>query len=465
MTASPPKVNGTARPPAVPVLGDWQPIEATPNPRIETPTDAQPAVQADSELVAQAQAEAIRAAAWAESEERRLAAEAKKEADLKLAEAEADAIRVKAEEEARKQRLANDRAERKAEEDAAASRARIAELNQRAAEADRTREQADRQVAEQQQAEEQAAAEIEEAENRWRGYARSFYIVCAIVALPVQVAAFYNPKALWLMAAPLMLEGGAWVVLKGAAAAVAGHRPHWHYRLIAWLLAFIAAGINLWHGMHAFDPATAIGTAFASIAGPGVWDLHEHGRIRKRDGVPTRRERKAAEKEAKRIATEKAAEEKRKAAEKKAADKAAAEAAEQLATARAEEFPKVWEHACRLAAALGETTVTETVWRRAHLDIEGAEPGESAEVIRARNAAAKRVESARQNKPVNTVSKTTNAQRAIQIKSPARRSSYKPVPPVRTPGDTPSYHPLARRAHGETKRRVNAAKASRPNAN
>ncbi|MFH9574223.1 hypothetical protein ACH4MG_27245 [Streptomyces sp. NPDC017454] len=463
MTASPPKVNGHARPPALQVLGDWQPVEATP--ATETVAEAATAPAADNDLIAQAQAEAIRSKAWAEAEEQRLAAEAEKVAALKRADAEADSIRAKAKEEARKQRLANDRAERKAAEERAASEARIAEHQRRRDEADRAREEANRQAEEQQAAAEAEAAEVAEAEDRWRGYARSFYIICAIVALPVQVAAFYNPKALWLMAAPLMLEGGAWVVLKGAAAAVASHRPHWHYRLIAWLLAFIAAGINLWHGLAAFDPATAIGTAFASIAGPGVWDLHEHGRIRKRDGKPSWRERRALRKQERVEAARKAAEEKQRAAEKEAADKAAAEASKQLAETRAAEFPEVWKHALRLAAALGETAVTEAVWRRAHLDIEGTDPGESAETIRARNVAAKRVESARTGSPVNTLNKTTNAQRAVQIKGTSQRSAYKPVPPRRMPGDTPPYHPIAGREHGATKRRSNAAKSTRPNAN
>ena len=466
MTASPSKVNGAARPPAIKVLGDWQPIQATPTPQADAPPPpGQNEPQIDNELIAQAQAEAIRAQAWAESEKQRIAAETEKETALKLAEAEAEAIRTRAEEEARKQRLANDRAERKAAEEQAASEARIAESRKRKADADRAREDADRKAAEEQAASETQAAEVEEAENRWRGYARSFYIVCAIVALPVQVAAFYNPKALWLMAAPLMLEGGAWVVLKGAAAAVASHRPHWHYRLIAWLLAFIAAGINLWHGLNAFDPATAIGTAFASVAGPGVWDLHEHGRIRTRDGVPTRRERKAAEKRAKDEAAAKAAEEKRRAAEKEAADKKAAEAAQKLAKDREDAFPEVWKHALRLAAALGETTVTEAVWRRAHIDIEGTDPGESAETIRARNVAAKRVELARTNGSLNTVSKTTNAQRAIQVKAPRRTSSYTPVPPRRKKNDTPKFHPVARALAADAKRDANTAKNSRPNDN
>ncbi|GHH87857.1 hypothetical protein [Streptomyces capitiformicae] len=460
MTASPSKVNGTARPPAVPVLGDWQPIEATPAPQADTPTETQQGAQVDSELVAQAQAEAIRAAAWAESEERRLAAEAKKEADLKLAEAEAEAIRLKAEEEARKTRLANDKAEARAREEQAAREARIAKLNREREEQERAARETEEKAAAQEQAEAAKAAEIAAAEEQWRKYALRFYAVCSVVALPVQIAAFYNPNALWLMAAPIMLEGGAWVVLKGARAAASGHRPHWHYRLIAWVLAFIAAAINLWHGLHAFDPATAIGTAFASIAGPGVYDLHEHGQIRKRDGALTRKQRKAAEKEAKRLAVEKAAEEKQRTAEKEAADKAAAAKAAQLTELRTTHFPKVWEHAVKLAADLGETD-PNAVWERAKLDVEGAKPGESADVLRMRNAAAARVDAARQNKPVNTVSKTTNAQRTSQMQTTKKQRVYNPParPGRRTKGDTAPYVAAARKQASIT------AKNSRPNAN
>lgn len=397
--------------------------------------------------VAHAEAEAIRTRAQAEAEAARIKAEG-----------EAEAERIKAAEEARKQKIANDKAEARALEEQAARAARIAKLNREREEQERAAREAEEKAAAQEQTEAAKAAEVAAAEEQWRQYALRFYAVCSIVALPVQIAAFYNPNALWLMAAPLMLEGGAWVVLKGARAAAADHRPHWHYRLIAWVLAFIAAAINLWHGLHAFDPATAIGTAFASIAGPGVYDLHEHGQIRKRDGALTRKQRKAQAKAERAEAASRAAEEKRRAAAKEAAERAAAEVAEKLAQARAKEFPKVWEHALRLAAALGETTVTEAVWKRAHRDVEGTDPSESADVIRMRNAAEARVEAARQKKPVSTLSKSTNAQRAIQVKSPARRSSYKPVPPVRTAGDTPPFHPLARRAHGDTKRRLNAAK-------
>ncbi|MER5875489.1 hypothetical protein ABT119_06110 [Streptomyces sp. NPDC001910] len=386
--------------------------------------------------VALAEAEAIRTRAAAEAEAARIEAEGK-----------AEAQKIKAVEDARKQKLLNDKAEDRAREEQAARDARIAESNRKREEADRARQDAIRDAEEKKAAAQAQEAEVAEAEDKWRGYARGFYIVCAIVALPVQVAAFYDPKALWLMAAPLMLEGGAWVVLKGAAAAVAAHRPQWHYRLIAWLLAFIAAGINLWHGLNAFDPATAIATAFASIAGPGVWDLHEHGRIRKRDGVLTRRERKAAEKAAKAEANQKATEEAQRAAEKEAAKKAAEETAKLLAETRAKKFPKVWDHALSLAADLGETAVTEAIWKRAKLDVDGALPGESAEVFRMRNAAEMRVEAARLKKPVSTLSKNTNAQRVPHLPPGSGRGSKTGprVRGVRRSGDAPKFSPVARK--------------------
>jgi hypothetical protein len=389
---------------------------------VEKHVNGHPVAELGFDAVKLAEAEAIRARAAAEADALRIEAEGKAEAE-----------KIKAVEEARKQKIANDKAEDRAREERAAREARIAKLNRERDEQERAAREAKEKAAAQEQAEAAKAAEVAAAEEQWRKYALRFYVVCSIVALPVQIAAFYNPNALWLMAAPIMLEGGAWVVLKGARAAAADHRPHWHYRLIAWALAFIAASINLWHGLHAFDPATAIGTAFASIAGPGVYDLHEHGQIRKRDGVLTRKQRKAQAKAERVEAARKAAEEKRRAAEKEAAERAAAEAAEKLAQARAKEFPKVWQHALRLAAALGETTVTEAVWKRAHRDVEGADPSESAEIIRLRNAAEARVEAARQKRPVNrssqqVASQVPGAKKPRVYNPPARRGK-------RTKGD------------------------------
>ncbi|MFE5958916.1 hypothetical protein [Streptomyces rubiginosohelvolus] len=457
MTTSPPQVNGRRR---IPVITEWQTLLAPAEEPVAATTAPEP--QADPadpavDLVAEAKADAIRTKAYADAEEQRARAEAEAEAMRIKAEGDAKAAEVKAVEEARKLKLANDKAAARAIEEQAARDARIAKSNRERAEAERGQQEDERARQEQNQNEAAAEAEIAKAASTWRGYAIAFYAVCAVVALPVQVAAFWDPDAWWLVIAPLMLEGAALVVTKGAAAAVAANRPHWHYRTVAWLFAFIAAGINLKHGLDAFDPATAFGTAFASLAGPGVWDLHEHGRIRRRDGVLTRRQRKAQAAAAKAEFKQRAAEEKRKADEKKAAEKAAADAAETLANSRAEEFPEVWDEAEKIAAAVGEITVTQAVWVRAYRNIEGCEPGESIESITARRKAEARVAAALSGTPVATLSKKKNAQRVIQVKAPGKRSSYRPTPPRRKPNDTPKFHPVARALAADAKRQSNAS--------
>jgi chemotaxis protein histidine kinase CheA len=436
MTASPP-VNGHKRP-TMPVLGEWQAVTPEPEP-VEEQRNPQPEPAVDAEVA--------RARAWAEAEERRVAAEAEKEERRIKAQAEADAVRAAAEENARKLRLANDRQERKDRESAAASEARIAESNLKRDDAERARHEASRQDAEQKQAEQTAAKEIADADDEWRAYAIKFAIVCGIVSLPVQMSFFWNPRAPWMAAAPIMLEGAAWVVHRGARAAAVSKRPVWHYRTIVWLLAFLAAGVNLYHGLHSFDPGTAVATAFASIAGPGVWDLHENGRIRKRDGVLTRRERKARAKVAKAEAKQKAADEARRQAEREAAAKAAEEAAAKLAADREERFPDVWEHALGLAAALGETTVTEAVWRRAHKDVKGTDPGDSPEAQQLRNTAARRMLDARADAPEKSVWKIQDAQVNPQVPPTRRRGSVTgpPVRGTRRAGDTPKFVDAARK--------------------
>lgn len=443
MTASPP-LNGHKRP-TMPVLGDWQSVTPEPAEEQRTP-QPEPAVDA----------EVARARAWAEAEERRVAAESAAEERRIKAQAEADAIRAKAEEEARRLRLANDRAERKDREAAAESDARIAQSNLKRDEADRAREKAAREAAEEQQVEEAAAKEVADADEKWRTYAIRFAVVCGIVSLPVQMSFFWNPHAPWMAAAPVMLEGAAWVVHRGARAAAVSKRPVWHYRAIVWLLALIAAAINLYHGLHSFDPGTALATAFASVAGPGVWDLHEHGRICRRDGALTRRERKAKRKAERAEAARKAAEEKRLAAEKEAAGKAAEEARQELREIRQTVFKDVWAEAVKIGAALGKEPDDPAVWPRAYRNIEGCEPGESIESITARRVAEKRVEAALTGTPVSTLSKTTNAQRAIQVKGSRATSSYRPVPPRRKKNDTPKFHPAARALAADAKRTANA---------
>ncbi|WP_097930896.1 MULTISPECIES: hypothetical protein [unclassified Streptomyces] len=446
MTTSPPQVNGHRR--RIPVITEWQtflpPAEepvATPDPEPQ-PEPATPAV----DLVAQAEADAIRTKAFADAEEQRIRAEA-----------EAEAAKIKAAEEARKLKLANDKAEARAVEEQKARDARIAESERKRAAAERGHQDDERARQEQQQTAAAAEADVAKATKVWRKYAIAFYAVCAIVALPVQIAAFWDEDAPWLVIAPLMLEGAALVVTKGAAAAVAANRPHWHYRTVAWVFAFIAAGINLKHGLDAFDPATAFGTAFASLAGPGVWDLHEHGRIRRRDGVPTRRERRAAKKAEKNLAAAKAAQQAREEAREKARQAAMEAIEKRLAEQRAEEFPNEWKYALKLAIAKGETTVTEPIWEQTWADLHAANPGVTANSVSARNAAAKHMQRVLERDPANTPSKPASSQRVIQVKTPGKRSSYRPTPPRRKPNDTPKFHPVARALAADAKRQSNAS--------
>lgn len=432
MTASPP-LNGHPRP-TMPVLGDWRP--ATPDPApVEEQRNPQPEPAETSELVAQAQAEAIRAKAWADAEAQRIAAEAAAKAEL-----------VKAEEEARKLRLANDRAERKAREEQEASEARIAESRKRKTDADRAREQASRQDKEQQRDEAEQAEAVEKSGKRWRRVAKGFYVLCAAVALPVQMNAFYDPTAEYLLIAPVFIEVIALVALVGAAAAVTAGRPHWHYRLVAWAGALTAASINIVHGLAEYDPATAFGTALASIAGPGMWDLHEHGRIRKRDGKPPRRERRAAKKAAKAEVKRQAAEEKQRAVEKAAADKAAEAERLRLAGERQREFEDVWKEAVKIAAAVGSTPDDPDVWAQAHRNIEGCEPGESIESITARRTAERRVEAALTGTPVAALATGRSSQVDQQMprRSGRGHAGGPTVRGTRQKGDTQKYSPAAR---------------------
>jgi hypothetical protein len=431
-----PQVNGHTHP-ALPIIRDWRPTGQASTPAHEPPVLAvgrEPAPATD--VVAEAEAEAIRARARAETEARRIAAEA-----------EADAVRIKAEADADRQRLINERAEMKLARDRAQHEADLAEVNRKREDADRLARKAREADEADQTAQTETAAKVTKSATIWRAAALSFAGACAVVALPVQMAAFYNPAAKWLLAAPIMLEGGAWVVLFGAAAAVAARRPHWHFRLIAWLLAFVAAGINLWHGIHAFDIATAAGTAFASLAGPGVWDLHEHGRIRKRDGRlswrQARKQRKAEEARAGREAS-------REAARRTAMDTIT----ERLARQREEEFPQEWKYALRLAAATGETTVSDDIWDRTWDVLHAAKPGGTAADVRLRNVAAKRLAAAKSEAPGSTPFKVTSPQAASQMPPTRKPRIYNPParPGKRTPGDTPKYVAAARKQAAITAR-------------
>lgn len=392
--------------------------------------------------VHEAEAEVIRMKAAADIDARRIAAEA-----------EAEAVRIKAAAEAEKQALSNRRTALQLARFEAEQQAKIAEADRKAAAEARLaeKERIEGESAEAEAAEK--AAKREESARSWRTTAIGFSVACAAAALPVQLSAFYNPDRLYLLSVPFVIEGAAWAALKGAAAAVDDERPHWHYRLIAWVLAFVAAGINLGHGLTAFDTTTAVAAALASLAGPGMWDLHEHGRIRTRDGKPSWRQRRAIRKAGEAASKEAVALRAKEEAAKEASDAKAQEDAEQLAADREATFPEVWAHAIKLAAALGETTVTETIWRRAHRDIEGTDPGESVAIIRGRNAVERRLLAARSEAPGERPVKVNSAQVASQVMPSGSKRLYKPPTRrgIRTKGDA-KFHPAARVLASESKR-------------
>ncbi|MFD8385254.1 hypothetical protein ACFV2X_43180 [Streptomyces sp. NPDC059679] len=264
--------------------------------------------------------------------------------------AHADLIRTTTAAEARKAELDAQLAEARNAPKIAAAEAEAARIKREAA---KTREEEEVREAEEAAAKKRA----EQSAATWRNWARAFMIACVVVSLPLQVLAFWDPDAWFLVITPFVLEGGAYALLKGAAAAIDENRPSWHYRTGAFLNALFAAYINFSHGSEVYGTATAVAGAFCSVAGPAMWDLHEHGRISKRHGKTPRALRKAAEAEARKAEAELAAKraeiegrrqleaDRRKTAEARAAE---AKMAEEQAIAnqdkrRSELFPSAWE--------------------------------------------------------------------------------------------------------------------------
>ncbi|MET9376267.1 hypothetical protein ABZX98_19275 [Streptomyces sp. NPDC002992] len=336
------------------------------------------------------------------------------------ASAEAEALRIKNEGERRRQELAAQKAEARAQKEIQK------ELED--AEDERREREEQRRTA--------AAAKVKAAKSaaEWKRGAKAIAVVCIVVSLPLQVMAFWDPKAWFLVAAPLVLEGVAWVLLKGAEAAIDEGRPSWHYRLGALLQALIAAGINFAHGSETYGIATGIGGALCSVIGPAIWDLHEHGRIAKRDGRKTLAQRRAERRTAK-------------------AEKARTAKVNQM---REQSDKDVWERALYLAAALGELIPTEKTYRRAWDEIHGAEVGATASTISAKRLARRSVRLA-QNGPLDGLEKGENPQVDSQMTPADGKPSKAPsepgedgrkknggTPPVRRPGTT-QYAPIARR--------------------
>jgi hypothetical protein len=135
---------------------------------------------------------------------------------------------------------------------------------------------------------------------------------------------------------PIALEGGAWWLAYLTGRAIVRNLPTGRLRLCTWLLAAIAAGMNLWRGWQAFGPIGGTGLALASLLGIGLWEItawHQRQQAEGRDIGTVRRK-----------------------------------------WVRRLRFPRLTLAALAHAGALGETD-DETAWRAAWLDRFGVGPG------------------------------------------------------------------------------------------
>lgn len=397
--------------------------------------------------VALAEAERVRKLAEAEAEERRIRAEA-----------EAEATRLKAAEEAEKTRLANERARMKLEKDQAAHARFVAEQAAKEAAAKAAAEKAETEQKEQAAEEARQAAEQERTEKIWKWGARGIYLVGLVIAAPVQFLAFWDQRRPFLVAAPALLEGLALVLAAGAAWAVAHRRDVMPYRIGIMAGALIAATINLWHGLT--DPAIGLNAgligALASIGGPIVLMAYEHGIAQKADGIPSWRERRTADRAAKKAAAEKAkAEAERKDARhqaelEKAAQRKAAENEQRRRDAdRREHHPEVWEVAEAMRSARGSQVVTEQIWADAWYRVTGSKTVGVTPEIEARSRAAQARMKTATDTPIVGEFALLNSQKAPRAKrdpdTPDRRRFNGGTPPRRTAGDTAPYSPVAKK--------------------
>lgn len=416
--------------------------------------------------VALAEAEAIRKRADAEAAAARIKAEG-----------EADAARTLAVAEAEKQELANERGRMRLEKDQADHKAHLAKKAAETAKADAEKEKAEQAAADVEAAEAKRDAEQRRTESWWKGGARGIYAVGLIIAAPVQFMHFWDRERPFLVAAPALLEGLALVLAFGAAWAVAHRRDVAPYRFGIMLGAVIAAGINLYGGLSderiGFN-AGLIG-AIASLGGPIVLMAYEHGIAQKADGIPSWRERRAAEK-----AEEERAEAEAKAAAEKEAAQKAAEAEKEAARVRAEEeqrrrdddrrngHKEIWETAEAMRSARGSQYVTEQIWAEAWYRKTGSKlVGVTAEIEAESRAAQARMQTVTSTPIIGEFSLIESQMNPRQKKDPNTpdgRRNNGGTPPVRRPGDTQPYSGPAKKQAAVAKAAA-AAKNPRPNDN
>lgn len=169
--------------------------------------------------------------------------------------------------------------------------------------AKKAKEAADALVAE--QAERRRRDEARKLDRHAADGVKKFAALCFLVALPLQLRAFWDPDRPWNAAVPVMLEVAAWAAMRLAHAAIVNRRVAWPYLTLTFFFASVAAGINIADGFLHPDIGAIFGLAggFASLAGPGLWAVHQFG-ARAKEAKATRAERKLAESLAKQAEAE-----------------------------------------------------------------------------------------------------------------------------------------------------------------
>ncbi|MEU8902170.1 hypothetical protein [Streptomyces mirabilis] len=394
-----------------------------------------------------AEAEAIRTRTAAEADALRIEAQGKAEAE-----------KILATEKAEKERIANERAAMRLEKEQADHQAYLAKKNAETAKSNTEKEKNDKAAAEKEAAEAKRDAEQQRSEHWWKWGARGIYAVGLIIAAPVQFMHFWDRARPFLIAAPALLEGLALVLAFGAAWAVAHRRDVAPYRVGIMLGAAIAAGINMYGGLS--DPrigfnAGLIG-AIASLGGPIVLMAYEHGIAQKADGIPSWRERRAAEKKAEaeeaaraNAAKAKAETEAKAAAEKAAREQAAAEEQQRRDADRQQGHPEVWAVADALRSARGSQYVTEQIWAEAWTRVTGCKTVGITLDIEAQSRAAQARMQTVTDAPIIGEFSLIESHRPPTAKrdpnAPDGRRGNGGTPPIRRAGDSAPNHPVARK--------------------
>jgi hypothetical protein len=395
--------------------------------------------------------------ALAEAEAIRTRADAEREALLVEAQGKADAEKILAIEKAEKERIANERAAMRLEKERADHTAYLAKKEGEASKARAEQEKTDKAAADEAERGAQQLAEQERSERYWKWGARGIYAVGLLIAAPVQFLDFWDPHRKFLIAAPALLEGFALVLACGAAWAVAHRRDVLPYRIGIMLGAVIAATINLRGGMT--NPSIGFNAgligAIASLGGPIVLMAYEHGIAQKADGIPSWRERRAADKAAEevtaareKVRAEKAATEAKAATDKAEQQRLADEEQKRKDADRQQHHPDVWKVAEAMRSARGSVFVTEQIWADAWYRVTGSKTvGITAEIEELTQVAQFRMKAVAEA-PIKGEFSLVDSHRPQRAKkdpdAPDGRRNNGGTPPRRVPGDSQPNSPLAR---------------------